>query len=100
MTQKNNIYLWTFNYKNSKTTFPSELVILPTNWSPPRGDSCLSSNPVTKTPNESQSEDSLSASTLRTRRRMYPKERPMDIIRPKKAAKGPQITEESLREHA
>ena len=87
MTQKNNIYLWTFNYKNSKTTFPSELVILPTNWSPPRGDSCLSSNPVTKTPNESQSEDSLSASTLRTRRRMYPKERPMDIIRPKKAAK-------------
>jgi len=56
--------------------------------------------------NESQSEDSLSASTLRTRRRTYPKERPMDIIRPKKAAKesnkpkGPQIEEESLREHA
>jgi len=71
-----------------------------------RGDSCLSSNPVTKTPNESQSEDSLSASTLRTRKRTYPKERPTDIIRPKKAAKesnkpkGPQIAEESLREHA
>ena len=88
-----------------KTTFPSELIILPTNWSPPRGDSYLSSNPVTKTPNESQSEDSLSASTLRTKRRTYPKKRPTDIIRPKKAAKesnkpkGPQIEEESLREH-
>ena len=90
---------------SSKTTFPSELVILPTNWSPLRGDSCLSSNPVTKMPNESQSEDSLSTSTLRTRRRMYPKERPTDIIRPKKAAKesnkpkGSQVEEESLREH-
>ena len=57
-------------------------------------------------PNKSQSEDSLSASTLRTRRRMYPKERPTDIIRPKKVAKksnkpkGPQIAEESLRKHA
>ena len=57
-------------------------------------------------PNESQSEDSLSASTLRTRRRMYSKERPTDIIRPKKAAKESnkpkrsQVEEESLREHA
>jgi len=54
--------------------------------------------------NENQSEDSLCASTLRTRRRMYPKERPTDIIRPKKATKdsnkpkGPQIEKESLRE--
>jgi len=37
---------------------------------------------------------------------MYPKERPAEVIRPKKAAKksnkpkGPQIEEESLREHA
>jgi len=56
--------------------------------------------------NKNQSEDSLSASTLRTRRRTYLKERPADVIRPKKAAKdsnkpkGPQIEEESLREHA
>jgi len=57
-------------------------------------------------PNKNQSEDSLSASTLRTRRRTYPKERPAEVTRPKKAAKesnkpkGSQIQEESLREHA
>jgi len=38
-------------------------------------------------PNGNQSEDSLSASTLRTRRRMYPKERPAEVARPTKAAK-------------
>jgi len=38
-------------------------------------------------PNGNQSEDSLSASTLRTRRRMYPKKRPAEVARPKKAAK-------------
>jgi len=105
MTQYIYIYLLP-STTQPKTTFPSELAILPTNWSPLQGDSCLSSNPVTKTPNESQSEDSLSVSTLRTRRRTYSKERPTDIIKPKKAAKennkpkGPQIAEESLREHA
>jgi len=57
-------------------------------------------------PNENQSEDSLSASTLRTRRRTYPKERPTEVTRPKKAAKksnkpkGSLVEEESLREHA
>ena len=56
-------------------------------------------------PNGNQLEDSFSASTLRTRR-TYPKERPAEVTRPKKAAKesnkpkGPQIEEESLREHA
>jgi len=45
------------------------------------------SNPVTKMPNKNQSEDSLSTSTLRTRRRTYPKERPAEVTRPKKAAK-------------
>jgi len=55
--------------------------------------------------NKNQSEDSLSASTLRTRRKTHLKERPADVTRPKKAAKnsnkpkGPQIEEESLREH-
>jgi len=54
--------------------------------------------------NRNQSEDSLS--TLRTRKRIYPKERPAEVTRPKKAAKesnkpkGPQIEKESLREHA
>ena len=68
-------------------------------------DSCLSSNPVTKMPNRNQSEDNLSASTLRTRRRTYPKKRPAEVTRPKKAAKEsnkpkrPQVEEESLREH-
>jgi len=91
--------------QNPKITFPSELVILLTNWSPPRGDSCLSSKPVTKTSNENQSKDSLSASTLRTRRKTYPKERTTEVTRPKKAAKesnkpkGSQVEEESLREH-
>jgi len=56
--------------------------------------------------NKNQSEDSFSASTLRTRRRTYPKERPTEVTRPKKAAKesnkpkGSQVEEESLREHA
>jgi len=56
--------------------------------------------------NENQSEDSLSASTLRIRRRMYLKERPAEVTRSQKAAKksnkpkGSQIEEESLREHA
>jgi len=56
-------------------------------------------------PNGNQSEDSLSTSTLRTRRRTYPKKRPAEVARPKKAAKesnkpkGPQVKEESLREH-
>jgi len=56
-------------------------------------------------PNGNQSEDSLSASTLRTGRRMYPKERPAEVARPTKAAKesnkpnGPQVEEKSLREH-
>jgi len=69
-------------------------------------DSCLSSNPVTKTPNRNQLEDSLSISTLRTKRRTYPKERLAEVTRPKKAAKksnkpkGFQIEEKSLREHA
>jgi len=55
--------------------------------------------------NKNQSEDSLSASTLRTRRRTHLKERPANITRPKKAAKnsnkpkGPQIEKKSLREH-
>jgi len=55
--------------------------------------------------NENQSEDSLSASTLRTRRRTYPKKRTTEVTRPKKAAKesnkpkGSQVEEESLREH-
>jgi len=31
--------------------------------------------------------DSLSASTLRTKRRMYPKKKPTEVTRPKKAAK-------------
>ena len=83
----------------------SPYIILPTNWSPLQGDSCLSSNPITKTPNRNQLEDNLSASTLRTRKRTYPKERPAKVIRSKKAAKksnkpkGSQIEEESLREH-
>jgi len=57
-------------------------------------------------PNENQSEDSLSASTLRTRRRTYPKERPTEVTRPKKVTKesnkpkGSLVEEESLREHA
>ena len=56
--------------------------------------------------NENQSEDSLSASTLRTRKRKYLKKRPVDIIKPKKAAKEnnkpkePQIEKESLKKHA
>ena len=50
-------------------------------------DSCLSSNPVTKTPNRNQLEDSLSISTLRTKRRTYPKERLAEVTRSKKAAK-------------
>jgi len=57
-------------------------------------------------PNKNQSEDSLSASILRTRRRMYPKERLVEVTRSKKAAKesnkpkGSQIEEENLRKHA
>ena len=60
---------------------------------------------MTKTSNENQSKDSLSTSTLRTRRRTYPKERPLEVTRPKKVAKesnkpkGSQVKEESLREH-
>jgi len=83
------------------TTFPYELVYLPTNWSPLWGDSCLFSNPITKTHNGNQSEDSLSASTLRSRRRIYPKERLAEVTRPEKVAKesnkpkGPQTKEES-----
>jgi len=56
-------------------------------------------------PNRNQSEDSLSTSILRTRKRIYPKERPAEVTRPKKAAKEsnkpkrPQIEKESLREH-
>jgi len=56
--------------------------------------------------NKNQSEDSLNASTLRTRRRMYPKERSTEVTKPKKATKesnkpkGSQVEEESLREHA
>jgi len=59
--------------------------------------------------NDNQSEDSLSASPLRTRRCIHLREKPQplaDITRPKKAAKdsnkpkGPQIEEGSLREHA
>jgi len=104
MTIELNFYLK--NHKNPKTTFSSELIHLPTNWSPPRGDSCLSSKPIIKTSNENQSEDSLSASTLRTKKRTYPKERPTEVTRPKKAAKesnkpkGPQVEEKSLRGHA
>jgi len=51
------------------------------------------------------SEANFSASILKTRRKTYPKKK-SDVIRPKKAAKdsnkpkGPQIEEESLREHA
>ena len=97
---------WLLSNNSFSTTFSCELVNLPTNWSPLRGDSCLSSNPVTKTPNGNQLEDSLSTSTLRTRRRTYSKERPAEVTRPKKATKesnkpkGPQIKEESLRGHA
>jgi len=69
------------------TTFPYKLVYLPTNWSLLWGDSCLFSNPVTKTPNGNQSKDSLSASTLRTRRRTYPKKRLAEVTRPEKVAK-------------
>jgi len=56
--------------------------------------------------NENQSEDSHSASTLRTRRRMYPKKRPTEVTRSKKAAKESnkpkesQVEKESLREYA
>ena len=51
-------------------------------------------------PNRNQSEDSLSTSILRTRKRIYPKERPAEVTRPKKAAKEsnkpkrPQVEEE------
>ena len=38
-------------------------------------------------PNGNQSEDNLSASTLRTRKRTYPKERPAEVARLKKATK-------------
>jgi len=55
--------------------------------------------------NENQLKDSLSASILRTRRRMYLKKRPAEVTRPKKTAKDsnkpkePQIEKKTLKEH-
>jgi len=98
-------YSYTLNYSTLRPLSPLNSFILPTNWSPLQGNSCLFSKPFTKTSNENQLENSFSASTLRTRRRMYPKKRPTEVTRSKKAAKksnkpkGSQIEEESLKEY-
>jgi len=86
-TKKKNIYIFHPQLLYPRRLVLFELVYLSTNWSLLQDNSYLFSNPITKTSNENQLEDSLSTSTLRTRKKTYLKKRPAEVTRPKKAAK-------------